>query len=714
VSSTLCTYAHSINLAPPGTALKKNQLLGTLTDDEMKVFIDYAFPCSFDVGADIITQGDAGDFFYIIRSGTVEYFVDGKKQTYVGQKHDSFGELALLRDVPRAATTRAKTACDLFKISRDSFRYAIAAAAQENSNSAYDAIKSVKIFENLSDQQLKDVSKVCMAVNMRAKTTIFKKGDPGSIFYIIQSGSVMMSDIGENMTDVTLEAGQTFGEKALMTKEKRNATATTASETTLLEIDREDFEKILGPLADAISKSQNIRILEATELLKNLGADEKEQVISMFTEQAFKKGTKILDEGKADSTFYLVKEGEVSMSTKDAGEKEIEILVPGTAFNLAALMPKSEGLKWPTCIAVTDVVCFQLASSDLQNVVGAGFASLAGKAYEARQAELNSAKKVDIKKSQLKEIAKLGQGTFGRVSLVQDTVGKKVFALKALHKKEVVEYQQQANVMNEKNIMLMCHHPFILALHNTYKDEHKLYMLLEYCNGGELFGRLHTNTRDGVTKAEHAKFYCGCCTMALGYLLQRKIIYRDLKPENMLVDKMGYVKVIDFGFAKICDNKAYTLCGTPEYMAPEIILGRGYDISVDWWALGVLIYECLAGQSPFAARDQNTICRKIVQRSYSCPKTSMFTKDAVDIIDKLLQAKGPDRLASGPSGASPVKNHPWFADIDWNGLLAKTEKAPWIPKVKDDLDTSNFDSYGVDDSFDKRWHDPSPGWEKDF
>ena len=321
--------------------MTKNQLLGTLTDDEMKMFIDYVSlllrcRCRY------YHAGGCRRLLHIIRSGTVEYFVDGKKQTYVARSTTPSAS-SRCSATPRAATTRAKTACDLFKISRDSFRYAIAAAAQENSNSAYDAIKSVKIFENLSDKQLKDVSKVCMAVNMRAKTTIFKKGDPGSIFYIIQSGSVMMSDIGENMTDVTLEAGQTFGEKALMTKEKRNATATTASETTLLEIDREDFEKILGPLADAISKSQNIRILEATELLKNLGADEKEQVISMFTEQAFKKGTKILDEGKADSTFYLVKEGEVSMSTKDAGEKEIEILVPGKAFNLAALMPKSEG-----------------------------------------------------------------------------------------------------------------------------------------------------------------------------------------------------------------------------------------------------------------------------------------------------------------------------------------------------------------------------------
>ena len=131
-------------------------------------------------------------------------------------------------------------------------------------------------------------------------------------------------------------------------------------------------------------------------------------------------------------------------------------------------------------------------------------------------------------------------------------------------------------------------------------------------------------------------------------------------------------------------------------------------------ACGILIYECLSGESPFSANDQNAICRKIVQRSFKYPKTAMFTPDAKDIIDKLLQKKGSDRLASGPSGASAVKNHPFYKSIDWNGLMAKTEKAPWVPKVKNDLDVSNFDSYGVDDTFDKSWSDPAPGWDRDF
>jgi CRP-like cAMP-binding protein len=702
--------------AAAGTALAKNTLLGTLEDQEMTTLVEFAFPYQAEAGATIIQQGDVGDYFYIIKNGKVEYVKDGKKEPFQGGKTDSFGELALLHDDKRAATVVARTDCDLFRISRDSFRYAIANAQNQESASYLDSLRKVKLFENLSDSQLDQLSRVCMACDFKEGQKVFKKGQPGSIFYLIQVGKVVVSDIGANFKDVNLGAGDYFGEKALSTGDPRNATATAGvGGCTLIELEREDFEKILGPLEQAISMTQHLRILSSLELFSNLSDHEKNEVIQKFGEKDFKKGQTILDEAKADPTFYIIKEGKVRMSTHEAGDKEISLLAPGDSFNLAALQPTQEGLVWPTCVAASKkVVCFVLERKDLVKITGAGFKDIASKAYGARQAELNSAKEVKIPREQLTQVAQLGQGTFGRVSLVQDTQSKRVFALKALHKKEIVEYKQQANVMNEKNIMLMCHHPFILALHNTYRDEYKLYMLLEYCNGGELFGRLHTSTRDGLTKPEHAMFYTGCCALALGYMLQRKIIYRDLKPENMLIDKEGYVKVIDFGFAKVADGKCFTLCGTPEYMAPEIILGRGYDISVDWWALGILIYECLSGESPFSANDQNAICRKIVQRSFKYPKTAMFTPDAKDIIDKLLQKKGSDRLASGPSGASAVKNHPFYKSIDWNGLMAKTEKAPWVPKVKNDLDVSNFDSYGVDDTFDKSWSDPAPGWDRDF
>ena len=143
----------------------------------------------------------------------------------------------------------------------------------------------------------------------------------------------------------------------------------------------------------------------------------------------------------------------------------------------------------------------------------------------------------------LKTVAVLGAGTFGRVSLVQNAKNdKQIFALKALHKSEIVQHKQEANVMNEKNIMIMCNHPFILRLFDTYKDPHRLFMLLEFCPGGELFTVLHTPTRDGVTPAQ-GKFYCAGVAMALGYLSDRDIMYRDLKPENMLIDRAGYPKV---------------------------------------------------------------------------------------------------------------------------------------------------------------------------
>jgi len=272
---------------------------------------------------------------------------------------------------------------------------------------------------------------------------------------------------------------------------------------------------------------------------------------------------------------------------------------------------------------------------------------------------------------------------------------------------------KQENVLNEKNVMSKCRHPFILALHNTYKDEHRLYLLLEYCNGGELFNVIHTPSRDGIPP-KSARFYCGCCLLALGYLLEKSIMYRDLKPENMLVDAKGYLKLIDFGFAKFERGQALTLCGTPEYMAPEIILGRQYDISVDWWAFGVLVYECLAGVSPFAARDQKVTCRQIVQRKFSFPKSSAFDQDACDLINRLLQISPKDRLVTGESGLVGIKSHPWFRHMDWHSLLAKNTPPPWQPQVRSALDTRNFDAYGFNDKVDARWRDPNPGWDAPF
>ena len=192
-------------------------------------------------------------------------------------------------------------------------------------------------------------------------------------------------------------------------------------------------------------------------------------------------------------------------------------------------------------------------------------------------------------------------------------------------------------------------------------------------------------------------FYTGCCALALGYMLQRKIIYRDLKPENMLIDKEGYVKVIDFGFAKVADGKCFTLCGTPEYMAPEIILGRGYDISVDWWALGVLIYEMLVGTPPFTDdHDPMQIYQKVLKGGVPEPKGQRpLAKDSKEIVTRLLTREVSERLGCQKLGVEEVKRIPFFSKLNWHRLEKKLIQPPYVPEVQDAFDVSNFDCGGL-------------------
>ncbi len=200
-------------------------------------------------------------------------------------------------------------------------------------------------------------------------------------------------------------------------------------------------------------------------------------------------------------------------------------------------------------------------------------------------------------------------GTFGRVKLVQSKKSGSVYALKIMYKSHIIKSHQQRNIMNEKNIMAECKHPFLLQLFRTFQDENRIYMLLELVQGGELWSLLYKNIRLigrsklGGFNATASLFYAGCVTSALQYLHLHEIAYRDLKPENLLLDNLGYLKVVDFGFAKKIPYykdkelkaRSYTLCGTPEYLAPELVVNAGHTQAVDCWALGILIYELILG-----------------------------------------------------------------------------------------------------------------------
>jgi serine/threonine protein kinase len=307
-------------------------------------------------------------------------------------------------------------------------------------------------------------------------------------------------------------------------------------------------------------------------------------------------------------------------------------------------------------------------------------------------------KDVDLKDLEL--MGMLGSGTFGRVRLVRHKREPTTpYALKQLQKARVVEYGQVDNVKNERDVMVNLNHPFILKCVATFQDKHSLFMLLEFVQGGELFSLL-SKQDTGAVPVAWAKFFAACVSAALADGFHaRKIAYRDLKPENLLLDSQGYIKVVDLGFAKHIPTRTYTLCGTPEYLAPEIVLGKGHDEGVDWWAVGILIFEMLCGVSPFAdeSGDQIKIARKIVRGKVSWPDW-IRDAQAKDIVKGLLTAKQTKRLGCLKGGGQDVKAHAWFGTIDWAKLLRRDIKAPWTPKVKDPFDGAMFEPEDDDDS----------------
>jgi protein kinase A len=240
--------------------------------------------------------------------------------------------------------------------------------------------------------------------------------------------------------------------------------------------------------------------------------------------------------------------------------------------------------------------------------------------------------------------------------------------------------------------MASLEHPFILSLVGSFQDNDNLYLLLPLIQGGELFNVVHTDKRDGISN-EASIFYGACILEALGHLHARNIAYRDMKPENALIDGKGYCIMVDLGFAKIVVDKTYTLCGTPEYLAPEIIMSKGHDKAVDYWSFGVLVYEMLVGRSPFYfyGTDQVSLFKRIVMVKYSCPST--VNDDAKDLINKLLTRRQTSRLGNLSGGCQEVKDQPWFKTMDWAKLNSYKLKAPWIPEITNPLDASHFEDF---------------------
>jgi CRP-like cAMP-binding protein len=645
---------------------------------------------SVPAGTVIINQGEVGDYFYVVEDGNISFAVDGN---HVGActRGASFGELALLYNCPRAATCIANTDCRLWKVDQRTFRYMLANNNANQQKDVLDVLRKVQFLANLEEGMLIKIADALTTVSFQEGDRIINKGDVGEVFYILKEGRVKVHDIGlgdSQYVDQVMGPGDFFGERALLTGEPRNANVTAETASVTLCLSRETFEKTLGPLQDLIDFAMKKRVLMGVPIFANsrLQPYEMARLTDLLAEVTFHQGEVLAEAGQpARQNLYIIREGKITVANDNG---IISNLGPGDYFGDKSIQAVDSAISHQTITAVEKTTCGVLTKSAIESVIG--HIPRLGKAAQAMTTKID-------RSIQFKDLVKfriLGVGTFGKVWLASHKKTGKPYALKMLNKREIIGHHQVEGVIREKNIMTSIDHPFVITLISTFQDDKHLYMLLELVQGGELFSVIHTESRDGIPNP-NSRFYAACILESLAHLHHRHITYRDLKPENILIDALGYCVLVDLGFAKIVMDKTYTLCGTPEYLAPEIILSKGHDKGVDYWAFGVLIYEMLVGRSPFYSygTDQVSLFKRIVQVKYSFPPGAVVNEIAQDLIQRLIVRRQSNRFGCLARADMDIRDHAWFSVISTEKLLQKQIPAPWVPQIKDPLDASHFDSY---------------------
>ena len=728
----------------------------------------------------IFQQGTPGNFFYILKVGTVELYIDGKKiKTFsVGE---SFGELALLHGAPRSGTVKAITECGLWVLERKNFRKIVDHITKMNFEENKTFIQSVPILNSIEHYQQAILCVSLIKETFEEGKYIVKEGESADCIYIVKEGEVNIVHDGKVVR--TLKRGENFGERSILVqslrtmdvvaktncvcysiskvtlqnmlgekyitllflnfmkasfitskyfkifntnllkevfhffeainlgpgsiafekgyvksshivviidghlidKEKKEIVANrgallfeeqllnnsqeqidcdliTEFDCLLLKAKTEDVVKTLGgSLQEILNKSDIIDTLSKVSVFKNLSNTKMNLLTSKIGIENFEDGQKIITEGETGDKFYIVKKGKVDITVNG---KYIRTLNEKEYFGERALFFNEH--RSATITSKGQVSVFFLRQNDFMSTIEENM----------KQHLLNRLYLQDdtIELNDLLFVKTLGSGNYGSVSLVQSKKNKFTYAIKGISRKQINFEQLHNNLELERSILLQIDHPFIVKLVKTLKDERFIYFLMEYIQGKELFDTI----RDiGLLSAFQTQFYGGSLLLAIEYLHNRKFIYRDLKPENVMVlNKNGYIKLIDFGTAKKITDRTSTIIGTPHYMAPEVVLGEGYSFQVDCWSIAICMYEFMCGGVPFGenADDPMEVYLSVVNTKLTFPS---FCKDRdfKNLMTHMLNKNPVKRLTK----IDRIKNHVWFQNFNWEQLIEMNMKAGYLP-----------------------------------
>lgn len=628
-------------------------MLNILPNEQKCLLYNNLISHTYFEGEYIVKKGEKATCLYIIKRGEANCINDEGVVITVKKQGEFFGERSILIDSTRTLNVTAKTDCICYSVSIETLKIILGDKFRDVLflNFIKLAFQKSKYFNQINTKLIEHIYPFFKVRNYGYLEPVLRKGYlvTQRIIILVEGTMVKSSNINSKIC----EKGEILFEENVFLKVKQKTIEDVVAkpDCLLLHVNVKEFNNVLGgSFSQIMFKSQIINTFYKVHLFKNMTQTKLEAISSHVEVKSYKSGEDIVKEGEEGKELFIVKSGVIDIFIKGEWKRSFNV---NDFFGERALLLKEP--RSATAKAKGDVECYILSKLKFLPYLEENL-----KKYLIQRIHLQDSS-VQLKDLYYQGV--LGDGSYGDVCLVESKITRHQFAIKSVNKKLIDMERLHENVEMERDILLKIDHPFIIKLVKIMKDEKRVYFLMEYIKGKDLFEIIR---EIGILSKYQIQFYSASMLLSINYLHQNKYIFRDIKPENILVADTGYMKLIDFGTAKEIQDRTSTVIGTPHYMAPEIVKGEGYSFIVDFWSIGICMFEFAFGYVPFGDSEEDPLEIYILvsNEELMIPKECK-DKDLKDLLMKLLVKLPNKRLCN----FSKIVNHQYYKNFSFDELI---------------------------------------------